>query len=66
VPATVPLLVLAGADDGCIAPAHFADAETGLAPGSSVRILADAGHFMHLDRPDEVARLVLDWFTPAA
>lgn len=61
-PAAVPLLVLAGADDGCIGPAAFADAEAGLAPGSSVEILADAGHFMHLDRPDEVARLVLDWF----
>ncbi|MFD0203387.1 MULTISPECIES: alpha/beta fold hydrolase [Saccharothrix] len=60
--ATVPLLVLAGEDDGCITPEHFADAHTALAEGSSVRILADAGHFPHLDRPDEVARLVLDWF----
>ncbi|MEU4766024.1 alpha/beta hydrolase [Actinosynnema sp. NPDC023794] len=62
-PAAVPMLVLAGEDDGCIAPEHFADAATGLAEGSSVRVLADAGHFMHLDRPDEVARLVLDWFS---
>ncbi|MEV1118461.1 alpha/beta hydrolase [Actinosynnema sp. NPDC049800] len=60
--ATVPMLVLAGEDDGCIRPEHFADARTGLADGSSVRVVADAGHFMHLDRPDEVARLVLDWF----
>ncbi|WP_189224984.1 alpha/beta fold hydrolase [Saccharothrix coeruleofusca] len=60
-PATVPLLVLAGADDGCLPPATFADARAALAPGSSVRVVADAGHFMHLDRPDEVAELVLDW-----
>lgn len=63
VAAAVPLLVLAGADDGCIPPAYFADAPTALAPGSSVEVLAGAGHFMHLDRPDEVARLVLDWIS---
>ncbi len=61
--ATVPMLVLAGEDDGCIPPEHFADARSGLAEGSSVRVVADAGHFMHLDRPDEVAGLVLDWFS---
>jgi pimeloyl-ACP methyl ester carboxylesterase len=61
-PAPDPLLVLAGADDGCIAPEHFAGAERGLAPGSRVKIVADAGHFMHLERPDEIARLCLEWF----
>ena len=66
VAATVPLLVLGGAEDGCIPPEHFADAETGLAPGSSVRILPGAGHFMHLDRPGDVAALVLDWITAPA
>jgi pimeloyl-ACP methyl ester carboxylesterase len=61
-PASLPLLLLGAADDGCIAPAHFADAGRGLAPGSRVEIVADAGHFMHLERPDEVARLALAWF----
>ncbi|WP_051325593.1 alpha/beta fold hydrolase [Glycomyces tenuis] len=60
-PASVPMMVLAGAEDGCIPPSAFADAEAGLAPGSRVETLPDAGHFMHLDRPDEVARLVLEW-----
>ena len=62
-PADVPLLVLAGADDGCIPPDQFADAQQGLAPGSRVEVVAGAGHFMHLDRPDEIARLALDWVT---
>lgn len=61
-PAPVPLLVLGGADDGCVAAEHFAGVERGLAPGSRVTIVPGAGHFMHLERPDEVARLVLEWF----
>lgn len=60
-PAAIPLLVLAGAVDGCIPPEHFAAAQQGLAPGSRVEIVPDAGHFMHLDRPEELARRTLDW-----
>lgn len=59
-PAPEPLLLVAGADDGCIDAKWFT--EEGLAPGSRVEVLPDAGHFMHLDRPDAVAELVLDWF----
>lgn len=62
-PASTPLLLVAGADDGCIAPEHFADADRGLAPGSRVEIVSGAGHFMHLDRPDEIARLTLEWLS---
>lgn len=61
-PATIPMLVLAGAEDGCITPENYADAATGLAPGSRVEIVAGGGHFLQLDRPDEVAALALDWF----
>ncbi|GAB2768817.1 alpha/beta fold hydrolase [Amycolatopsis magusensis] len=57
-----PLLVLAGADDGCIAAEHFEQAYRGLAPGSDVAVLRNAGHFLHLEQPDEVARRVLRWF----
>ena len=60
-PASVPMLVLAGAEDGCMPPSTCADAETGLAPDSRVETVAGAGHFMHLDRPDEVARIILEW-----
>jgi pimeloyl-ACP methyl ester carboxylesterase len=60
--ASLPMLVLAGGDDGCISPALFADARSGLAAGSRVEILPGAGHFLHLERPDDVARLALGWF----
>lgn len=55
------MLVLAGAQDGCITPDNYADAATALAHGSRVEFVADAGHFLQLDRPDEVAALALDW-----
>ncbi|BCK55139.1 epoxide hydrolase [Nocardia wallacei] len=61
-PAGVPLLVLAGADDGCITAEHFDTAHAGLHPGSRVEILSGAGHFLHLERPDAVARLATEWF----
>jgi pimeloyl-ACP methyl ester carboxylesterase len=60
-PAALPMLVLAGADDGCIPPAMFDDAERGLAAGSRVEVVPDAGHFLHLEQPDLVAGLVLEW-----
>ena len=61
-PAAAPMLVLAGADDGCIPPSMFADAQRGLAAGSRVEVVPGAGHFLHLERADAVAGLVLDWF----
>lgn len=61
-PASRRMLVLAGADDGCIPPTMYADAQRGLATGSRVYVVPAAGHFMHLEQPDAVARLVLDWF----
>lgn len=60
-PAARPMLVLAGADDGCIPPAMFAGARHGLAAGSRVDVVPGAGHFLHLEQPDLVAGLVLDW-----
>ena len=62
VAASLPLLVLAGADDGCVLPAMFHDAQRGLAAGSRVEMLPDVGHFMHLERPADVAALCADWF----
>ena len=58
-----PALYLHGADDGCIS-ADLADPTT-LAPlfasGVRVEIVDGAGHFLHLERPNEVNRLILDF-----
>jgi pimeloyl-ACP methyl ester carboxylesterase len=57
-----PLLVLGGDEDGCLDPKFFAGAQEELAPGSKVEVLPGVGHFLHLERPEAVAKLVLEWF----
>jgi pimeloyl-ACP methyl ester carboxylesterase len=58
----LPTLYLHGKIDGCLG----ADL-VGMAPsfltyeGSRSEIVDDAGHFLHVERPDEVNRLVLDF-----
>jgi pimeloyl-ACP methyl ester carboxylesterase len=32
-----------------------------LAPSSRMVVIADAGHFLHLDKPAEVNDLILTW-----
>jgi pimeloyl-ACP methyl ester carboxylesterase len=60
-PPRQPHLVLHGADDGCVG-VEFAEASAGLLPhpGSRVEVLADVGHFLHLEAPERVAGLVID------
>ncbi|MEV0400940.1 alpha/beta hydrolase [Actinoallomurus sp. NPDC050550] len=56
-----PALYLHGAADGCLAAPSATDVEAHLPPGSVARIVSDVGHFLHLERPAEVNRLILDW-----
>jgi pimeloyl-ACP methyl ester carboxylesterase len=49
-----PLLYLHGADDGCIGAEIAANVE-------GVVTIERAGHFLHLERPDVVNRLVVDF-----
>lgn len=55
----VPLLHLHGADDAAL-DVRLVDGLAGrLPPGSDVAVIPGAGHFLHLERPEEVGRKVL-------
>jgi pimeloyl-ACP methyl ester carboxylesterase len=53
-----PLLYLHGEDDGCLQVALAGRTAPLLAPGSRVEVVPEAGHFLHLERPDEVNRRI--------
>jgi pimeloyl-ACP methyl ester carboxylesterase len=59
-PTPQPTLYLHGADDGCMGVDLARGASACLpAEGSRVEIVDGAGHFLHLERPDEVNGLVV-------
>jgi pimeloyl-ACP methyl ester carboxylesterase len=53
-----PVLVVAGAGDGLTGPVH-ARALAGAIPEAAVRLVPDCGHTPHVERPAELARLVV-------
>ncbi|GAA2583571.1 alpha/beta hydrolase [Actinomadura fulvescens] len=60
-----PVLYLHGVQDGCLGPG-VADPDTVLThlpPGSRAEIVPDAGHFLQLERPQDVNRRILDWLS---
>jgi pimeloyl-ACP methyl ester carboxylesterase len=63
-----PTLYLHGADDGCLRAQHV-DAARGVLRGGNARSRAEVvpgvGHFMHLEQPDVVGDLILQWVTGA-
>jgi pimeloyl-ACP methyl ester carboxylesterase len=61
-PTSQPTLYLHGRTDGCMG-ADLAEgaAEFLPAPGSRAEIVDGAGHFLHLERPDEVNRIVVEF-----
>ncbi|HVV36269.1 MAG TPA: alpha/beta hydrolase [Acidimicrobiales bacterium] len=58
-----PLLYLHGRDDGCLGVDLTTTAATFLSPESRVEVLDDCGHFLQVERPDLVNKLVVDWVT---
>lgn len=58
-----PTLYLHGANDGCIRVELARGAERLLAPSSRMVVIDDAGHFLHLEKPDEVNDHILAWVT---
>jgi pimeloyl-ACP methyl ester carboxylesterase len=49
-----PLLYLHGADDGCLDARLAGRTASVLGPAQRVEIVPEAGHFLHLERPDDV------------
>jgi pimeloyl-ACP methyl ester carboxylesterase len=62
-PPPQPTLYLHGADDGCMAVGLAEGTAEQLSPGSRVEIVPGTGHFLHLERPDVVNRLIVDFLT---
>ena len=56
-----PTLYLHGDADGAFGVEGIEGAEHGLVADSRVEVLSGVGHFLHLERPDEVNRLTIDW-----
>ena len=61
-PTPQPTLYLHGRDDGCVGVELAADAAAHLPhPSSRVEVVDGAGHFLHLEQPDQVNQLVVDF-----
>ena len=56
-----PTLYLHGSRDGCIDVSLVRDAGLHLAPGSRLEVVADAGHFLQVERPTAVNDRILAW-----
>jgi pimeloyl-ACP methyl ester carboxylesterase len=56
----VPMLVVWGSRDP-IVPALHAESVRALVPSARVEVFAGAGHWPHLDEPDEFCRILLDF-----
>ncbi len=63
-PPVVPTLYLHGELDGCIRADRLGAPLEYLAPGSSFEVLKEAGHFVHLERPDAVHTSIDRFLTP--
>jgi pimeloyl-ACP methyl ester carboxylesterase len=62
-PTPQPTLYLHGVDDGCLGVEMSKGAEASLGSGSRVQVMEGAGHFLHVEKPAEVNRLIVDWVT---
>ncbi len=58
---TQPVLYLHGRDDGCLGVELVQNAAMFLSPESRVEVLDGCGHFLQLEQPDLVNKLVLEW-----
>jgi pimeloyl-ACP methyl ester carboxylesterase len=56
-----PLLYLHGADDGCIGVEVMETARSSATDNLTLEAVPDAGHFLHLERPDTVNARILEF-----
>lgn len=63
VPPGAPVLYLHGVDDGCLGIDLLAVGEPMLAPGSRALAVDGVGHFLQLERPDLVNKVIADWIS---
>ena len=61
-PILVPTMYLHGERDGCVVAGMADDQEEHFSALFEMVKLADAGHFLHLERPAEVNEAILRWF----
>ena len=58
-----PTLYLHGDEDGAFGVDRIAGSADALAPGSRVDVVTGTGHFLHLERPDDLNARIVDWLT---
>jgi pimeloyl-ACP methyl ester carboxylesterase len=58
-----PTLVLCGEDDGMVPPENSRQLAAGI-PGARIQLIPQCGHLPMLEKPDEVARAVVDFLLP--
>jgi pimeloyl-ACP methyl ester carboxylesterase len=58
-----PTLYLHGANDGCIGREVSDAASDSLAPNVTVEVVDGCGHFLHLERPQEVNRRIVEFLS---
>jgi pimeloyl-ACP methyl ester carboxylesterase len=59
-----PTLHLQGEDDGCFPLPAELDVASALSPGSRYLRVDKAGHFLHIERPDVVNEVVVEFLAP--
>lgn len=58
-----PMLVLHGEMDGAMQVGYLDHVLDALPPGSRVRVIPDAGHFLHVDQPEAVGSAILAYLS---
>jgi len=58
-----PTLYLHGERDGCLGVESARGAADALSPGSRAEIVSGVGHFLHLERPDLVDPMIVEWLS---